>query len=234
QVSLTVEGQQLYAETRPALEQIAAAACAVTVRSPVRAVRINVRPSFAVRWLIPRLPDFVARHQGIEPQVLTSTLKPDHATEPFDIAIRRGVEGWPPTLKVQPFSTDELVLVAAPSLLKAKPITSAKSLAAHVFLACKTRKSDWDEWKMQVGQPKLRPARRLQFDHVHFVLQAAVDGLGFALTPRSLLGTDVAAGRLVCPLPGLTLPLQSIYYSRPANPSRETQLFADWLDTQGA
>jgi LysR family glycine cleavage system transcriptional activator len=233
QVSLTVEGQQLYAETRPALEQIAAAARAVTVRSPVRAVRINVRPSFAVRWLIPRLPDFVARHQGIEPQVLTSTLKPDHATEPFDIAIRRGVEGWPPTLKVQPFSTDELVLVAAPSLLKAKPITSAKSLAAHVFLACKTRKSDWDEWKMQVGQPKLRPARRLQFDHVHFVLQAAVDGLGFALTPRSLLGTDVAAGRLVCPLPGLTLPLQSIYYSRPANPSRETQLFADWLDTQG-
>ena len=102
-----------------------------------------------------------------------------------------------------------------------------------MFLACKTRKSDWDEWKMQVGQPRLKPARRLQFDHVHFVLQAAVDGLGFALTPRSLLGTDVAAGRLVCPLPRLTLPLQSIYYGRPANPSRETQLFADWLDTQG-
>jgi LysR family glycine cleavage system transcriptional activator len=80
----------------------------------------------------------------------------------------------------------------------------------------------------------LKAARCLQFDHVHFVLQAAVDGLGFALTPRSLLGTDVAAGRLVCPLPRLTLPLQSIYYSRPANPSRETQLFADWLDTQGA
>src|SRR5690348_9232531 len=111
QVSLTVEGQQLYAETRPALEQIANAARAITVRAPVRAVRINVRPSFAVRWLIPRLPDFVARHQGIEPQVLTSTLGPGKATEPFDIAIRRGVEGWPPTLKVQPFSTDELVLV---------------------------------------------------------------------------------------------------------------------------
>lgn len=206
----------------------------MTARAPVRAVRINVRPSFAVRWLIPRLPDFVARHQGIEPQVLTSTLKPSSATEPFDIAIRRGVEGWPPALKVQPFSTDELVLVGAPSLLAQRPITSAKSLAAHVFLACKTRKQDWDEWKMQVGQPRLRPARRLQFDHQHFVLQAAVDGLGVALTPRSLLGTDVAAGRLVCPLPGLTLPLQPIYYGRAAAPSRETQLFADWLDSQGA
>ncbi len=233
-VSLTAEGQQLYAETSPALEQIGNAAHALMARTPARVVRINVRPSFTVRWLIPRLPDFVARHPGIEPQLITTTQPPERATEAFDIAIRRGVAGWPQAVKVQPFLEDELIVVAAPSLLKTRPITSARSLGAHVLLACKTRKQDWDDWKMHIGLPRLKPARRLQFDHLHFVLQAAVDGLGFALTPTSLLGTDVAQGRLVCPLPDLRMPLPSVYYGRAPGAGREAHLFIDWLNRQAA
>lgn len=233
-ISLTTEGQQLFAETSPALEQIGNAARAVMARPPGRAVRINARPSFSVRWLIPRLPDFVARHPRIEPQLVTSTLSPEKATEAFDIAIRRGVEGWPPAFKVQPFLEDELILVASPALLKAKPVKSATSLAAHVLLTCKSRRQDWDDWKQHLGRPRLKPTRRLQFDHIHIVLQAAVDGLGVALTPTSLLGTDVTQGRLVCPLPRLRLPLQSIYYGCAPGVGREMRFFADWLDAQAA
>ncbi len=71
---------------------------------------------------------------------------------------------------------------------------------------------------------------RLQLDHSHIMLQAAVDGLGFAVTALSLLGTDVAQGRLACPLPGRHLPLQPLYYGCAPGTGRETQLFADWLD----
>ena len=233
-VLLTAEGQQLYAETSPAMEQIGAAARALMVRAPPRAVRINSRTSFSVRWLIPRLPDFVAHYPGIEPQLFTSLAPPDKAPEPFDIAIRRGVEGWPPAFKVRPFLEDELILVAAPSLAKAKPLRRATSLASHVLLTCKSRRQDWDDWKQHLGLMRLKPARRLQFDHIHLVLQAAVDGLGVALTPTSLLGTDVAQGRLVCPLPRLRLPLQSIYYGCAPGAGREMRLFADWLDAQAA
>jgi LysR family glycine cleavage system transcriptional activator len=234
QVSLTAEGQQLFAETAPAMEQIGVAARAVMVRAPVRAVRINSRPSFAVRWLIPRLPDFVAHYPAIEPQILTSLALPERAPEPFDIAIRRGVEGWPGAVEAQPFLADELMVVAAPSLLKKKPIVEPKSLAQHTLLVVKTRKQDWDEWKMHVGLPRLRPAGRLQLDHSHIVLQAAVDGLGFAITASSLLGTDVAQGRLVCPLPGLRMPLPPMYYGCAPGVGRETHLFAEWLDRQAA
>ena len=233
-VSLTAEGQQLYAETRPALEQIGTAARALMARAPARTVRINARPSFTVRWLIPRLPNFVAHHPGIEPQLHTSTLPPEKAPEAFDVAIRRGVVGWPAACKVEPFLEDELILVAAPALLQARPVTDAGSLAAHVLLSCRTRKQDWDDWKQHLGLAHLKPARRLQFDHLHFVLQAAVDGLGVALTPTSLLGTDVAQGRLACPLPRLRMPLQSIYYACAPGGGREAQLFADWLDAQAA
>ncbi len=233
-VSLTAEGQQLFADTAPAMDQIGAAARALMVRAPVRAVRINARTSFAVRWLIPRLPDFVAHHPGIEPQLVTSLLPPEKAPEPFDIAIRRGVEGWPPAVTAQPFLEDELVVVAAPSLLKTKPIVEAKSLAQHTLLVCRTRKPDWDDWKAHVGLSRLRPARRLQLDHSHIMLQAAVDGLGFAITAQSLLGADVAQGRLVCHLPDLRMPLPPMYYGCAPGVGRETHLFAEWLDQQAA
>jgi LysR family glycine cleavage system transcriptional activator len=233
-VILTAEGQQLFAETGPAMEQIGAAARSLMVRAPARVVRINARPSFTVRWLIPRLPDFVGRNPGIEPQLFTTLLPPDKAPEPFDIAIRHGVQGWPPAVKAQPFLEDELVVVAAPSLLKIAPIADARALMRHVWLVCKTRKQDWDDWKAHVGLPRLRPARRLQLDHSHIMLQAAVDGLGFAVTAVSLLGTDVAQGRLVCPLPDLRMPVQSHYYGRSPSAGRETQLFAEWLHQQAA
>ena len=233
-VALTAEGQQLYVETNPAMEQIGAAAQSLMVRAPSRVVRINARPSFMVRWMLPRLPDFVARHPGIEPQLFTTLLPPDKAPEAFDIAIRRSVEGWPPAVQAQPFLEDELLVVAAPSLLKTRPVTDAKGLARHTLLVCKTRKNDWDDWKAQAGLPRLRPAGRLELDHSHIMLQAAVDGLGFAVTARSLLGTDVMQGRLVCPLPALRLPLQPLYYGCAPGAGRETQLFAEWLDRQAA
>lgn len=234
QVSLTVEGRQLYAETQPAMEQIAAATRAVTGRTPTRAVRINSRTSFSVRWLIPRLPDFVARHPGIAPQLITSLAAPDKATEPFDIAIRRDLVGWPGGIKAQPFLEDELLVVAAPSLLKKRPIAEPKALALHTLLVVKTRNQDWDDWKVHIGLPRLRPAARLQFDHSHIVLQAAVDGLGFAIVASSLLGTDVAQGRLVCPLPGLRLKLAPMCYGCAPGSGRETRVFAEWLDRQAA
>jgi LysR family glycine cleavage system transcriptional activator len=232
QINLTAEGQQLFAETGPALDQIGIAARALMVRAPVRAVRINVRSSFAVRWLIPRLSDFVARYPGIEPKVMTSTRAPDKASEAFDIAIRRGVAGWPPSSNVRPFLEDELLVVGAPSLLKAQPVTEPESLSSHILLSCKTRKQDWDDWKKHLGMPRLKPSGRLQFDHLHFVLQAAVDSLGFALAPISLLANDVASGRLVSPMPDLRMPLNPIYYGISADAGPETHLFARWLGEQ--
>lgn len=232
QVTLTAEGQQLFADVGPAMEQIGAAARALMGRAQTRVVRVNVRPSFAVRWLIPQLPNFVSQYPGIEPQLLTSTVAPENSPEAFDIAIRRGIDGWPPAVKVQPFLKDELIVVCAPSLLKARPVTQPKCLSAHVLLSCKTRRQDWDNWKAHIGMPRLKPAKRLQFDHIHFVLQAALNGLGVALAPVSHLGPDWTSGRLVTPLADLRMPLEPMYYGVSPNAGEETLRFAEWLGAQ--
>ena len=57
QVLLTAAGHQFHAQVGPALAQIGAAAQALRGDAGLRSVKINVRPSFAVRWLIPRLPE---------------------------------------------------------------------------------------------------------------------------------------------------------------------------------
>lgn len=231
QVTLTVEGQQFFAEVGPALQQIGAAARALAKQAAGRAaVRINVRPSFAVRWLIPRLPDFVGRYPDIEPQVVTSTVAPAQDTEGFDVAVRRGLEGWPSSMQVHPFLEDEALVVGAPALLASQPLCDPRSLSSHVLLSAKTRRSDWDDWRKRFGAPRARPAGRLQFDHLHFVLQAAVDGLGIALAPASLLANDLASGRLQAGLPELRMPLTRYYYGLASDATPEARCVAEWFE----
>jgi len=236
QVRLTAAGQQFLAEAGPALDQVTAAAREVMAQAAGRTVRINVRPTFAVRWLIPRLSDFVAQYPGIEPQILTSIAPLNAPAAPaatdasYDIAIRRGLEHWPDTLDMHPFLEDEALLVGAPRLMRG--IDEPAALASLTLLLAKTRRTDWDDWKRHLGIRRLRPKAQILFDHSHFVLQAAIDGLGFTIAPVSLLANDLAEGRLACPLPDLRLPMGRYYYGVNPSASSEAHLFSRWLDGQ--
>jgi len=226
---LTPAGQTFYEQVGMALAQIANAATALTRGASLRKVRINVRPSFAVRWLIPRLPNFMAQYPDIQPEVITSTLPPDQSREAFDVVVRRGRSGWSANVQPHALLEDDLVLVAAPSLLQILPLDSASDLVQHTLLTGRTRSSDWQDWARHAGITQLPAQPTLQFDHMHLVLQAAVDGLGVALCPTSLLGRDLSTGRLSCPFPSVRLPLTRYYYSVSQDAAPETQVFIDWM-----
>lgn len=232
QVVLTEQGQAFYAQTEAGLNLIASAAATLRKNALLQSVRVNVRPSFAVRWLIPRLPDFVAKHPGIEPEVITSIAPPSHSSEGFDIAVRRGLQGWPNALQLRPFLEDEAVVVAAPGLLHSakRSIASPRDLETFVLLSSRSRKGDWDDWCRHAGIERLKAAGRLHLDHLHLIFQAAVDGLGVAMAPRSLWGNDVKQNRLVPLLPQLGLPLDRYYYGLAPDAPEAAQLFAQWLE----
>ena len=229
QVVLTESGQAFYAEAQAALSQLATAARALMADAPPRSVRINVRPSFAVRWLIPRLPDFVAQYPGVEPEVITSTVAPARAPASFDVAIRRGLQGWPPSLQVRPWLEDEALVVGASAQFRQAP-TMPRDLASQMLLCSRSRKSDWDDWARSAGIGRLQANGRLHLDHLHLVLQAAVDGLGVALAPRSLLARDLSQGRLVALLEASRLPLERYYYGLTPDAPAEAQFFVKWLE----
>jgi LysR family transcriptional regulator, glycine cleavage system transcriptional activator len=234
QISLTAAGRDLLTSVVPALERIAAAATAITRAPPHRVLRINVRPSFAVRWLISHLPKFLGAHPDIEPQVVTSTIEPRRiGREGFDIAIRRGQHGWPADMKVRPFLSEWVAPVASPALLRERPIRNAMDLARHTIIHCATRDGDWQQWLALAGAKNFTPIGVLRFEHLQFTLQAAVDGLGIALGPSALIAQDIAAMRLVAPLPTPHLKLEDYYYGVSDSTNTAALAFATWLDSLG-
>ncbi|WP_413770543.1 LysR substrate-binding domain-containing protein, partial [Vibrio vulnificus] len=75
--------------------------------------------------------------------------------ETFDVVIRRGHSGWSPDVQPQPLLEDDLLLVAAPSLLHGVPLDSVHDLARHTLLSGRTRSSDWQTWAKHAGIKRL-------------------------------------------------------------------------------
>lgn len=231
---LTPAGQHFFEQVSAGLAQIASAAAELRRQASRPAVKINVRPSFALLWLTPRLAEFNTLHPQIELQVVTQTQAPDQARDGFDVVIRRGRDDWAPAIEAQALFEDELVLVAAPSLIERLGLDDLDALAAHRLLIAKARREDWHNWAMHFGQTQSANQPTRQFEHMHRVLEAAVEGQGVALCPTSLLGSYLASGELICPLPALRIPLPRYYYGLAPQVSEQTQVFLTWLRAQCA
>ena len=106
------------------------------------------------------------------------------------------------------------------------------ALAQHNLLTAKARREDWHNWAMYLGQARPSGQMTRQFEHMHRVLEATVEGQGVTLCPTSLLGSHLASGRLVCPLPELRMPLPDYYFAVAGAGSAQARLFVDWLVAQ--
>ena len=106
---------------------------------------------------------------------------------------------------------------------------TSTSLSRHTLLTAKARREDWHNWALHFGQGQSATQVTRQFDHMHLVLEAAVDGQGIALCPTSLLGTHLSSGRLICPLPELRMPLPRYYYGVAPDVTVQTRVFVEWL-----
>ncbi|PTT63481.1 LysR family transcriptional regulator [Pseudomonas sp. HMWF007] len=229
---LTPAGEHFYQQVSTGLAQIADAAAELKRQAARPTIRINVRPSFALLWLTPRLTDFSTQHPHIDTQVVTQTQSPDPVRDDFDIVIRRGRDDWAPSLEAQALFEDELVMVAAPALIERLPLTNLAGLSAHTLLTVRARREDWHHWAMQFGQSQSSSQVIRQFDYMHRVLEAVVAGEGIALCPTTLLGTHLSSGRLICPLPELRMPLPRYYYGVAPQASAHTKVFIEWIQQQ--
>jgi LysR family glycine cleavage system transcriptional activator len=166
-----------------------------------RILVINALPTFAMRWLLPRLPRFHRAHPGVELRLVTSDAPLAALASDFDVAIRRGPEVWPGYVS-EPFLAEREVPVLSPALLARQPLANAADLARHTLLHAETRPGAWRRWLGVAGLDGLVPAANQQFDHFYMALQAAIDGLGVVLGPRPVIDDELKAGRLVASLAG--------------------------------
>ena len=225
-------------EVSRAFDRVTAAAEACGKPAAARTLRVSAPTTLAMRWLIPRIAAFEALRPEVEVGVTTFTTLHEELRGGFDVAIRRGLatesrQAWPQHRAVR-FLDEHDVLIASPALLQRHPIGRPEDLRDGVLLASETRPRDWADWLGAAGLAH-PPGRIRMFDHFFVTLQAVVDGLGFGIGPMPILEGELQAGRLIAPLPAITVRRSSYHALVPFDADKSPSLDAlvDWLVEQG-
>jgi LysR family transcriptional regulator, glycine cleavage system transcriptional activator len=198
-LTLTEEGERLLPAITDAFARIARAAD--EVKSVAQDLRIKVSPTFAIRWLIRRLPRFENRRPDIHLRMTTAWHHVDFEREDFDAAIFSAAQP-PDHLHITLISRERLAPVCAPALLQgSKPLRAPADLASHRLLHPSIDGADWRVWLATAGLDSINARDGQFFDTMDLALQAAEAGIGIAIADVMLIQSDLRAGRLVVPFP---------------------------------
>lgn len=195
-VALTRAGQQYSLRVTASLdtlEQDAFDLMACGTRSDP--LELAVVPTFATRWLLPRLSHFMNAHPDISVNLTPNTrpfLFGDHA---FDAAIYAGEANWPGTEAVF-LMTETLLAVASPALAQQHPVRTAADFARLPLLQQATRPYAWRNWLGSQGVRLQNDLAGPRMELFSMLADAAIHGLGAALIPPFLIEDELRRGVL--------------------------------------
>jgi LysR family glycine cleavage system transcriptional activator len=193
-LALTAAGRAYQNGLTPIFDALASLTAQVTAPASVRVLTIGVGPTFAMRWLIPRLADFRKEQPDIDVRITTGG-----AAAPFgddwSCGIKLGDGAWP-GLVAEPLFAADLTPVCTPKL--AAFLKRPADLKGPSLLRVAHAAEDWPMWLKAASVTRIS-ARGPEFQFYGQALQAAVDGLGIAMGIRPYIDDDLAAGRLVAP-----------------------------------
>ena len=205
-LAMTSAGRAYQSGLTPIFDALASLTAQVTAPSSVRVLTIGVGPTFAMRWLIPRLADFRKDEPDIEVRITTGGAAVPFG-EDWSCGIKLGDGEWP-GLVAEPMFAADLLPVCAPRL--AQQLKRPGDLRGPSLLRVAHSPNDWPLWLKAAGIARVT-ARGPEFQFYGQALQAAVDGLGIAMGIRPYIDDDLAAGRLVAPF-ALTVPKGMRWY----------------------
>jgi LysR family glycine cleavage system transcriptional activator len=233
-VDLTAKGLAYFRTLKRALDQIDSATRRVQKSREENLLRLKLPPTFAIRWLVPRLASFHALHPHLDVQITTSHEAADFDREDVDAYIHSEREA-PTGAGFRRLFGETLLPVCSPQLLKRRPrLSKPRDLAKHVLLCSLNRPLDWPSWLAAAGAPDIDGNDGLKFENAALAYQAAIDELGVMIAQRALVEDDLRAGRLVAPiaLPVRTSGAYYLAYSpHRARPAR-LAAFEAWIVAQ--
>ena len=196
-------------------------------------------PTFATVWLIPRLPDFAARHPDITVHIETRTRPFLFNETPFDAALYTGTPAqaanWAGTRSTALLNEDVLP-VCSPALIAPRAQLSPAAVASLPLLQQSTRPEGWRQWfdAQQVDAPRAHSGPR--YELFSMLATAAAHGLGVALIPRMLIEAELARGELVVACDRPLRGERSYFLVAPAAQEERPALrfFREWLLAQAS
>lgn len=211
---------------------------------------VSAAPSFAGKWLMPRLYRFVSRYPHIDVRLSARmrSARPesrglalrrdinDSSLDESDVAIRFG-DGAFEEVEAQLLLALTVAPMVSPQLVGAgRPLRNPSELKHFTLLHDDTAyfrsgRTNWDSWLDAAGVKGVDTSRGVHFSHANLAIDAAVDGLGVVLSLPALAADDLAAGRLILPFERI-VPADYAYYilcSPGAADRPAIRAFTDWL-----
>ncbi|MGU7774279.1 transcriptional regulator GcvA [Burkholderia sp. MR1-5-21] len=219
-ITLTDNGRRYAGQIRAALFDIAAATESMRAGDRERRLVISLLPSFASRWMTPRIGRFIERHPEIDIELLSTNTITNFNRDDVDVVLRFG-DGDYPGLFVE-LLLDEVFFPACSPTFNGGNLPRTPADLANVTLL----RNDYEMWTSWFRAAGLKgwaePRRGVLFQDSSMLMQSVMDGQGVGLVRRSLAMQEVVDGRLVrlfdidgpspwaywfvCPPPMLDLP----------------------------
>ncbi len=236
---LTDEGQACLPGLAEAFERIVQALEQIDAAGQAGPLTVSVAPSFAAKWLVPRLDNFRTVHPEIDVRISASMHLVDFDVEDVDCAIRYGAGDYG-DLFAEKILEETVFPVSSPALAQSGgALKKPRDLAQFTLLHDDSPDQDpscpdWRMWLKAAGVTDVEATRGLRFNQSSLVLEAAAAGQGVALAKGTLAAEDLRTGRLIRPF-NVTQTLDFAYYL--VCPRRKTSLakvvaFLRWLRAQ--
>lgn len=235
-LALTDAGAAGLRDLREGFARLCAAMDAIDSLGEAGVLSVSVAPSFASKWLLPRLEGFQQAHPEIDVHVSASMQITDFVKDGTDIAIRYGA-GRYSDLAVEQLLTESVVPVCSPDYLRQHgPLRVPGDLVEATLLHDDSPDNDpscpnWEMWLGAAGARHIDAARGPRFNQSGMVIEAAVLGRGVALAKTALAARDLQQGRLVQPF-STAMKVDFAYYivaPRPKLNLPKVSFFIDWL-----
>lgn len=192
-------------------------------------------PTYAIRCLIPALPDFQDRNPDITVHVETTTNFDELDHPAYDVAIRYGAGNWPAASRVDLLRHVEIFPVCSPTLIAEVDAGSSERQLLSSMRRLRTfyhsmYQDDWPSWAVSSGLGGIAMKGEAIFNSPLTALEAAVAGGGAAMGRTPIVDSYLKSGRLVAPFKGRMRSNVSFYLTSPMGKarSRKVELFRDW------
>ena len=234
-VTLTKAGRVLQPDLSRGFEILDEAVQQVKQSAEHQHITVSMTPSFAAKWLVPRLEKWTAQQPDVDVRISASLGLANFGPDGVDLGVRFGsgnYDGLTSALLLK----ESFVVVCSPIFIDgSKQIKTPEDLHDHTLIHVSgpqgTPGTDWQEWLKSAGVDGIDTSRGLVFDDTAVAILAAIGGQGVLLSRRALVEDDIAAGRLALPF-DLDLPLEFAWrIVAPEGKLKRPEVcaFRDWL-----
>ncbi|WP_295475673.1 LysR substrate-binding domain-containing protein [uncultured Pseudomonas sp.] len=228
-IFLNDAGRELYSVTRPFFEQLEGTLYRLQRETREDVLVVSCEPTIAMKWLIPRLPDFHAAHPHLQVQLLTAGGPIDFGRSGVDLAVRRDDFYWDDSIHCATIGEEWTGPVCTPALWSA-----GQPLDGMRLLHSKTRPLAWDNW-LRLAQVAAAGTTRQEYEHFYLCIQAAAAGLGVGMASLLMVHGELESGQLIAPFGFIRDGSRYCLMSpRPFEESAKCRVFLEWISGQMA